>query len=253
MENKKKVGFVSSFGFIMAAAGSAVGLGNLWAFPYKTAKGGGAAFVLVYIACVIFLGIIAMVTEMHIGRRVHANPVTAYKSINKKIGWFGLAAVIIPFFITCYYCVLGGWTVKYALNSFSGNAGIIGSFSTNTGEVILFTAIFVALSLAIIGAGVEGGIEKLSKILMPCLFCILIAIVIYSLCLGEGVAEGLAFYLRPDFSKLDFSTIMLAMGQAFWSLSIGMGIMITYGSYTTKEIDLVKSTGMICILSLIHI
>lgn len=247
MENKKKVGFASSFGFIMAAAGSAVGLGNLWAFPYKTAKGGGAAFVLVYIACVIFLGIIAMVTEMHIGRRVHANPVTAYKSINKKIGWFGLAAVIIPFFITCYYCVLGGWTVKYALNSFSGNAGIIGSFSTNTGEVILFTAIFVALSLAIIGAGVEGGIEKLSKILMPCLFCILIAIVIYSLCLGEGVAEGLAFYLKPDFSKLDFSTIMLAMGQAFWSLSIGMGIMITYGSYTTKEIDLVKSTGMICI------
>ena len=246
-KNKKSVGFASSFGFIMAAAGSAVGLGNLWGFPYKTAKGGGAAFVIVYIACVLFLGFVAMLTEMHIGKRVHANPVTAYKAINKKIGWFGTIAVMIPFFITCYYSVLGGWTVKYAVNSFAGNDGIVGTFSVNTFEVIIFTAIFIGLSLVIIAAGIEGGIEKISKILMPCLFLILIGIVIYSLCLGSGVSEGLAFYLKPDFSKLTFSTVLLAMGQAFWSLSIGMGILITYGSYCGEEINLVKSTGMICL------
>ncbi len=247
MGNKKKVGFASSFGFIMAAAGSAVGLGNLWAFPYKTAKGGGAAFVFVYIICVLLLGSVTMLTEMHIGKRVHANPVTAYKSISRKAGWFGFLAVLIPFFITCYYCVLGGWTVKYALNSFSGNSGIVATFSTNSGEVILYSVIFVSLALAIIGAGVEGGIERLSKILMPVLFVILLGIVVYSLCLGEGVSTGVAFYLKPDFSKLDFKTIMLAMGQAFWSLSLGMGIMLTYGSYCGSDINLVRSTGMICL------
>lgn len=248
---KKNVGFVSSFGFIMAAAGSAVGLGNLWAFPYKVAKGGGAAFVMVYIACVLFLGCVTMLTEMHIGKRIHANTITAYKSINKNFGWFGVVAVLIPFFITCYYCILGGWTVKYALNSFSGNTGIVASFSTNTGEVILYTAIFISLALAIIAAGIKDGIEKLSKILMPLLFIILVGIVVYSLCLGEGVSQGLAFYLKPDFSKLNWDTIRLAMGQAFWSLSLGMGIIITYGSYCDKEINLVKSTGMICIFDTI--
>ena len=247
MENKKKVGFASSFGFIMAAAGSAVGLGNLWAFPYKCAKGGGAAFVFVYIACVIILGCVAMITEMHLGKRVHANTVTAYKSIDKRFGWFGLVAVLIPFFITCYYCVLGGWTVKFTVNSFAGNNGILGTFSVHTGEVIVYTAIFVLLSLLIISCGVEDGIEKLSKILMPALFVILVGIVVYSLCLGEGVDKGLAFYLKPDFSALNFSTILLAMGQAFWSLSLGMGIMITYGSYCGSDINLIKSTGMICI------
>ena len=239
--------FASSFGFIMAAAGSAVGLGNLWGFPYKTAKGGGAAFVIVYIACVLFLGLVIMLAEMHIGKRAQANPVTAFKSVKKGLGWIGLLAVIVPFFITCYYCVLGGWTVKYAMNSFSGNDGIIATFSVNTLEVILFTAIFVVLSIIIIRRGVEDGIEKMSKVLMPSLFVILIGVVIYSLTLGNGVIEGLEFYLKPDFSKLDFSTVLMAMGQAFWSLSIGMGIMITYGSYTGKEINLVKSTGMICL------
>lgn len=247
MEKKKKVGFASSFGFIMAAAGSAVGLGNLWGFPYKTAKGGGAAFVFIYILCVLFLGFIAMLTEMHIGKRAQANPITAYKSINKKFGWVGLFAVVVPFFITCYYSVLGGWTVKYAVNSFKGNSGIIGTFSVDTVQVVLFTAIFIGIALLIIAGGVEGGIEKLSKALMPTLFVILIGIVIYSLCLGDGVKEGLAFYLNPDFSAITFSTVLLAMGQAFFSLSIGMGILVTYGSYCNEEINLVKSTGMICL------
>ena len=246
MENKKNT-FASGVGFILSAAGSAVGLGNLWAFPYKTAANGGAAFVLMYIICVLLIGFVTMLCEFHIGRRASANPVTAYKKISNKIGWFGLIGVTIPAFIVCYYSVLGGYTVKYTLNSFSGNAGILGSFSTNVGEVVLFTAIFIVLALVIIMGGVKDGIEKMSKVLMPVLFIILLSVAVYSLCLGEGVREGLNFYLNPDFSGIGFSSVLAAMGQAFFSLSLGMGTMISYGSYTGREINIVKSTGMICL------
>ncbi len=248
---KKKVGFASSVGFILAAAGSAVGLGNLWGFPYKTANNGGAAFVLVYIACVLFIGFVTMLCEIYIGKRAAANPVTSYKNVNKNLGWFGLVATVIPAFIICYYSVLGGWTTKYAMNSFSGNAGIIAGFSTNVGEVILYTAIFMLLSLWIIVGGVQEGIEKMSKVLMPILFVIVVGVAIYSLTLGEGVAEGLAFYLNPDFSALNAKAVTTAMGQAFYSLSLGMGAMITYGSYTGREINVLKSIGMICLFDTI--
>ena len=160
---KKKVGFASGIGFILAAAGSAVGLGNLWGFPYKTSQNGGAAFVLIYIACVLLIGFVTMLSEIYLGRRAQANPMTAYKMIHKNLGWCGLVAIVIPAFIICYYSVLGGWTTKYALNSFSGNAGIVGTFSVNTGEVILYTAIFLVLSMMIIMGGVKDGIEKASK------------------------------------------------------------------------------------------
>ena len=246
MENKKNT-FASGIGFILSAAGSAIGLGNLWAFPYKTAANGGAAFVLMYIICVLLIGFVTMLCEFHIGRRAEANPVTAYKKVNKNIGWFGLIGVAIPAFIICYYSVLGGYTVKYTLNSFSGNAGILGSFSTNVGEVVLFTVIFIVLALVIIMGGVKDGIEKMSKVLMPMLFLILASVAIYSLCLGEGVRDGLNFYLNPDFSDVTFSSVLAAMGQAFFSLSLGMGTMISYGSYTGREINIVKSTGMICL------
>ncbi|MBQ2718962.1 MAG: sodium-dependent transporter [Clostridia bacterium] len=246
MENKKN-GFASGIGFVLSAAGSAIGLGNLWAFPYKAAKGGGAAFVLLYIICVLLIGVVTMLCEFHIGRRAAANPVTAYKRIHKNVGWFGLVGVAIPAFIICYYSVLGGYTVKYTLNSFTGNAGILPTFSTNVGEVILYTAIFAVLALVIIMGGVKDGIERMSKILMPLLFLILLGVAVYSLCLGDGVREGLNFYLNPDFSAVTFSTVLAAMGQAFFSLSLGMGTMISYGSYTGKEINTVKSTAMICI------
>ncbi len=248
MENtKKRNGFASGLGFIMAAAGSAVGLGNLWSFPYKTAKFGGAAFVFAYIISVLIIGVIVMVAELHIGKRAQANPVSAYKKANNKVGWLGLFAVIIPFFIICYYCILGGYTVKFTLNSFSGNAGIVKPFVGNVGEVILFTAIFMILSIVVVMAGVKGGIEKASKVLMPALFIILVAIAVYSLCLGKGVAEGLDFYLNPDFSELGFDGILASMSQAFFSLSLGMGIMVSYGSYAGKEIKVGKSIGMICL------
>ena len=244
---KKKVGFASSIGFILAAAGSAIGLGNIWGFPYKTSQYGGAAFVLIYIGCVLLIGFVTMMAEMYIGRRAQANAVTAYKIVNKNLGWCGLVAVAIPAFIVCYYSVLGGWTVKYAMNSFSGNAGIIGTFSVNTGEVILYTFIFLLLSILIIMGGVEEGIEKMSKILMPVLFIILVFVAVYSLTLGTGVKDGLEFYLRPDFSVINSKSILAAMGQAFYSLSLGMGIMITYGSYTGKEINVCRSCAMVCI------
>ena len=244
---KKKVGFASGIGFVLAAAGSAVGLGNLWAFPYKTAKNGGAAFVFVYLACVLLIGFVTMLSEIHLGKRSHANPITAYKNVNKNIGWFGLISIAIPFFITCYCSVLGGYTLKYTMNSFSGNAGILPTFSVNVGEVILYTGLFILLACIIIMSGVKEGIEKVSKILMPTLFVILVCVVIYSLTLGEGVREGLKFYLMPDFKSLGVEGVLAAMGQAFFSLSLGMGIMITYGSYTGKELDIVKSTAMVCL------
>ena len=247
----KKNGFASGIGFILAAAGSAVGLGNLWGFPYKTAQNGGAAFVLIYIACVLLIGFITMISELYIGRRAQANAVSAYKVVNKNIGWFGLVAVAIPAFIICYYSILGGWTLKFTVNSFNGNAGILSTFSVNTFEVIAVTGIFLLISAGIIMGGVEKGIEKMSKILMPMLFVIIVCIAIYSLTLGEGVKEGLSFFLKPDFSTVTTKTILVAMGQAFYSLSLGMGIMISYGSYTGKEIDITKSCAMICIFDTI--
>ncbi len=247
MANQKQNGFGSGIGFVLAAAGSAVGLGNLWGFPYKTHAYGGAAFVLVYIACVLLIGFVTMLSEIFIGRRSQANPVTAFKKINPKIGWFGVLAILIPGFIACYYSVLGGYTVLFTANSFGGNAGKFVSFAGNAPLVILFTAIFIGMALFVVMAGVKGGIEKASKVLMPALFIILICTAVFSLCLGEGVSEGLAFYLKPDFSKLTGTGILAAMGQAFYSLSLGMGAMIAYGSYTGKELNLVKSTAMICL------
>ena len=248
MENaKKRNGFASGLGFILAAAGSAIGLGNLWSFPYKTSANGGAAFVLLYVISVIVIGSVVMIAEIYIGKRSQGNPVTAYKNIKKGLGWLGLFAVIIPLFILCYYSILGGYTVKFTLNSFNKNSEILSSFTGNIPEVIMYTAIFMILALTVVMAGVKNGIEKVSKILMPALFIILVAIAVYSLCLGEGVAEGLDYYLNPDFSALGFKGVLAAMGQAFFSLSLGMGIMVSYGSYTGKEVNVGKSVLMICI------
>ena len=246
-KTKKRNGFASGIGFILAAAGSAIGLGNLWSFPYKTSANGGAAFVLLYILSAAVIGSIVMIAEIYLGKRSQANPVTAYKNTRKSLGWLGLFAIIIPFFIICYYSVLGGYTVKFTLNSFNRNSEILTSFTGNIGEVIVYTAIFMVLALTVVMAGIKNGIEKVSKILMPALFIILFAIAVYSLCLGEGVAEGLNYYLNPDFSALGFEGVLAAMSQAFFSLSLGMGIIVSYGSYAGKEVKVGKSVAMICL------
>ena len=245
---KKKGGFASGIGFVLAAAGSAVGLGNLWGFPFKTAENGGAAFVFLYIACVLFIGFCTMICELLLGKRAQANPITAFKKANNKLGCFGLIAIVVPFIISFYYSVLGGYTIKFTASSFWGNTGTLTAFAGNSWMVILCTAIFIAFALFVVMAGVKGGIEKASKILMPSLFILLILVVIFVLCLGEGVMDGVKFYLVPDFSKIKPSSILAAMGQAFYSLSLGMGAMIVYGSYTGKEINIVKSTAMICVV-----
>ena len=193
---KKRNGFASGIGFILAAAGSAIGLGNLWSFPYKTSENGGAAFVLTYILSVIVMGSIVMIAEIYIGKRAQANPVSAYKKVNKNLGWLGLFAVIVPLIILCYYSVLGGYTVKYTLNSFNRNSEILASFTGNIPEVIMYTAIFLVLAVAVVMGGVKNGIEKVSKILMPALFVILFLTAVYCLCLGEGVKDGLNYYLK---------------------------------------------------------
>ncbi len=238
---EKRNGFNSQLGFILAAAGSSVGLGNLWSFPYKTSQNGGAAFVFVYIISVIFLGTILTIAEIYIGKRAHSNSVSAYKKINNKLGWVGLLGIFASLFITFYYVVLGGYTIKFTVNSFSDNQNILETFSSNTFEVILFTAIFIIIALIIISFGIKNGIEKASKILMPLLFLILIFIVIYCLSLGDGVKEGLNYYLNPNFKELGFKGILAAMSQAFFSLSVGVGALLAYGSYVGDDVKIGKS------------
>ena len=246
--DRKRTGFGTSSGFELAAIGSAVGLGNIWGFPYKTSANGGAAYLFVYLLCILLVGAAAMLAEFGVGRRGRANPVTAYKSFSPNWGAVGLLSVVIPALIICYYYVLGGYTVKYALSSFAGNIGIFTSFAANTGDVLLHTVIFAALAFSIIAAGVRRGIEASSKILLPSMMLLLLVICCFTFSLGEGVRDGLVFYLRPDFHAISRAGVLSAMGQAFFSLSLGCGTMITYGSYTGKNVNLFRSTAMICIL-----
>ncbi len=256
MSTKKHNGFGSSIGFVLASAGSAVGLGNIWGFPYKTGANGGAAFVLVYILMALLLGIVGMTAEMFVGKRAQANPVTALKKIHPKLGFIGLLSVLIPFFIICYYSVLGGYTIRGVVSSFTdiGKSsaevgGGLDGFMTSPWLPALCTFIFLALAVFIIMGGVQKGIEKASKVLMPLLFIILLGVMIYCLCLGEGVRDGLNFYiLKADFKALGWKGVAAAMGQVFFSMSLGMGIMISYGSYTGKEINLFKSAVQISII-----
>jgi NSS family neurotransmitter:Na+ symporter len=253
---KKRNGFGSKLGFILASAGSAVGLGNIWGFPYKTGASGGAAFVLVYVLFALLLGIVGMTAEMYLGRRAAANPITAFRKIDNRLGAAGLLVIAIPFFIICYYAVLGGYTLRSAVSSFGDigksfadvSAGM-DSFMANPWLSALCTFIFIALSVFIIMGGVQKGIEKASKVLMPVLFIILLAVMIYSLCLGEGVKDGLNFYiLKADFAALGWDGVAAAMGQVFFSMSLGMGIMMVYGSYAGEEINLFRSAVQISII-----
>jgi NSS family neurotransmitter:Na+ symporter len=248
----------SRVGFILAAAGSAIGLGNIWRFPYITGKNGGALFVLIYITCVLVLGLPVMLAEFALGRATARNPVGAFRDIRpgKKWHYVGYLGVVTGVMILSFYSVIAGWTLGYCYKSLSGlfkqiNKGqavaIFRSFIADPWLQILLLAIFMLLTIYIVLKGVSAGLEKYSKILMPALFLIMILLMIRSLTL-PGAEKGLLFYLKPDFAKINGRVFLEAMGQAFFSLSLGMGTMLTYGSYLGKKENLVSSAAWVAAL-----
>ena len=261
MEENKRGSFGSTMGFLMAAVGSAVGLGNIWGFPYKMGKNGGFAFLLIYLVLVIFVGFVVMVGELTIGRKTGLGAVGAYKKLSKRFSWVGWLGVISAFLILCFYCVLGGMVLRYMVGYVIAIFGGDGWAGADTGffsfllydfrGMIIFFAIFLVLNCLIVMGGVKGGIEKFSTIAMPALFVILVAIVIYVAC-QDGAGAGYAFMFKPDFTffestKSFFDVFKTAAGQMFFSLSLGMSAMITYGSYLPKNEHIQKNAVIICI------
>lgn len=247
-------GFTSSIGAILAAAGGAVGLGNIWRFPYMLGNNGGGAFLLIYLFFVLCIGIPLLVSEFIIGRRAQKNVVGAYKLLGGKhkgwivVGFFGLLCALL---IYAFYSVVAGWTLNYIVLACSNNlmnkdpeaiSQLFTGLSQGTFWPLLYQFLFLGLTGAIVILGVQKGIEKVSKILMPALFLLLIFMCVRSLTLGNGVGEGLRFLFKPDLSKIDGQCILSALGQSFFSLSVGMGAMLTYGSYIQKDDKLIKNS-----------
>lgn len=249
MENQRS-NFSSKIGFILAAAGSAVGLGNIWRFPYLAAKYGGGIFLLVYLILAVTFGFSLMIAEIAIGRKTGVSGIEAFGVLSKKWKFAGLFAAIVPIIILPYYSVIGGWVTKYAVTFITGGMAqtaddaFFGGFISGTSEPIFWFALFLLLTAAVVFFGVEKGIEKASKILMPILIILSVTIAVYSLFM-DGAAEGAKYYLIPDFSKFSSGTVLAAMGQLFYSMSLAMGIMITYGSYMPKDTSIEKSVRQI--------
>ncbi len=236
----------SKLGFIFASAGSAIGLGNIWRFPYTVGENGGAAFVLLYIFFVFIIGLPYLYAEFALGRHANQNAIDAIKTISPKSKWkwIGALGILTGTGILSFYGVIAGWTVGYVYKSSVSDFGGFTEFIADPLAVISLFAGFMVLTALIVSKGVSGGIEKASKILMPVLLIILVALTIYANTL-EGAVKGLDFYLNPDFSKLTGKAIMSALGQAFFSLSLGMGLMVTYGSYLSKDEDIMQSGFLI--------
>ena len=261
-EEKKKGSFSGSIGFVLASAGSAVGLGNIWRFPYLAAQGGGGVFLLTYIVLALTFGFTLLTTDVAIGRKTRKSPIEAYGIISRKWKFVGYLAFIVPAIIITYYTVIGGWIVKYLVTyiTFRGNAAADSSFFTSfiTSPVasIVFMLIFFAATAFIVYNGVEKGIEKSSKWIMPGLFVLILIIAVYSLTLSyndNGTVrtglQGFLHYIIPSFKGMTLTgyleVLLSAMGQLFYSLSVAMGIMITYGSYVKKDVNLPRSLGQI--------
>ena len=260
---KKKGGFSSSLGFVLSAAGSAVGVGNIWRFPYLAAQDGGGVFILIYLALVLTFGFTLLITDIAIGRKTRKNALNAFGSIRPKWDFLGKLTFLVPAMIMTYYTVIGGWVLKYAAVYLSGQAsaaaqdGYFVSFITAPVAPVVFMLLFLAVTALVVYAGVDKGIERFSKIVMPGLLVMIVGIGIFSLTLrhtdADGVTrtglQGLAVYLIPDFTGMTFSKFLKilldAMSQLFFSLSVSMGIMITYGSYVEKSTDLNKSISQI--------
>lgn len=252
MEQKSRSSFSSRIGFVLAAAGSAVGLGNLWRFPYLAAQYGGGIFLLVYIILAITFGFALMITEIAIGRKTRLSCIGAYKALDRRFGFLGWIAAFVPVIITPYYCVIGGWVMKYLVTFLTGNgltaadnggffndfigfdAGSIPATMLDFSGPTPWFLIYVLLTTVVVIFGVEKGIEKASRIMMPVLAVLSVMVAVYSLTI-DGAMTGLKYYLLPDFSQFSASTVLGALGQLFYSMSLAMGIMITYGSYMQKE------------------
>lgn len=263
MEEKKKGGFSGSIGFVLAAAGSAVGVGNIWRFPYLAAQNGGGLFLIVYLVLVLTFGFTLLTTDIAIGRRTGQNALRAFGSLHPRWGFLGKLTFLVPAIIMTYYSVIGGWVTRYIVVYLTGQGsaaaqdGFFVSFITSEVGPIVFMLLFLAVTAFVVYFGVEKGIERFSKLVMPGLLLMIVGIAIFSLTLRHTDADGtvrtglqgLAVYLIPDFSGLTvsrFLKILLdAMGQLFFSLSVSMGIMITYGSYVKKDVNLNQSITQI--------
>ena len=238
--------FGSSLGFIMAAAGSAIGLGNIWRFPYLTGENGGGAFVFVYILCVVLIGLPLLFNEIALGRKSGKNPIGAIRETGGNKFWqlAGVLCVMVCFFVFSYYSVIAGWTVGYIVTEIINIPVDFEEFVQTPIYVIPLTFFFILLTILIVLGGVSGGIEKAAMFLMPVLFIIILFIAGRSVTL-EGAEAGIQYYLNPDFSKINGTVVLQAMGQAFFSMSVGWGLMITFGSYLKKDANIVNAGGWI--------
>lgn len=251
---KQREHWGSRIGFLMAAAGSAVGLGNIWRFPYMTGENGGGAFIIIYLVFALVIGLSVMLAEFAVGRRTSLAAVGAYKSYSDRWTFAGVIGVVSAFLIMGFYPVVGGWSLAYIVKSFTGLlaasdaiGGIFGAFITSSVQPLVWMIIFLALNVFIVAKGISGGIEKAGKILMPTLFILLIFIAVRSISL-PGSGAGLEFLFKPDWSAVKGQTYLAALGQAFFSLSLGMGCMITYGSYLKKEENLQKNALIVTLM-----
>ncbi len=247
---QKRSSFSSKIGFVMAAAGSAVGLGNIWRFPYLAAKYGGGTFLLIYLILAVTFGFSLMIAEIALGRKTGLSAIGAYSSLDRRFGFLGILASVVPIIIFPYYSVIGGWVMKYFSVFITGDAQAaagetyFNDFIAGTWEPLGWFALFLALTSVVVLLGVQKGIERVSKILMPILLVLTIIIAIYGLTL-DGAIDGLLYYITPHMSDVSATTFLAAMGQMFFSMSLAMGIMITYGSYMKKDENLESSVRQI--------
>lgn len=258
MANLERANFGSKLGVILAAAGSAVGLGNVWRFPFETGQNGGAAFIIIYLFCVFMLGIPVMIAEFIIGRHTQANTARAYRTManGSPFGILGYIGVFTGFIILGYYSVVAGWTLQYLLASLAGHlhgltpaqfTGYFNTFVSNPVKPILWMLVFMLMTHYVIVHGIQNGIEKASKLMMPALFVIIIILVICSLLLPNSM-KGVEFLFKPDFSKVTSSVFLGALGQAFFSLSLGMGCLCTYASYFSKQTNLTRTAIQVSVI-----
>ncbi len=262
MENREmakleRANFGSRLGVILATAGSAVGLGNVWRFPYMAGENGGAVFIIIYVACVLLLGIPCMVSEFIVGRHGQSNTARAYRKLAGRSPWavIGYMGVLTGFLITGYYAVVSGWCLQYVWASLIGHLQgdpayfrtYFAELSTDPVKPVLWTVIILGITYLIVEHGVRDGIERASKMLMPTLF-VLLLIIVGASCMLPGADKGIEFLFKPDFTKINGDVFLSALGQSFYSLSIAMGCLCTYASYFSKHTDLTKSASQIAVI-----